>query len=257
MVNLQQLCEIATKAGAAIMQIYQSEDVTVSHKSDDTPVTAADLAAHKIIVEGLQSLPFDYPILSEEAKLVPWDVRKEWQRYWLIDPLDGTKEFINRNGEFTVNIALIENGKPIVGVVYAPALNKCFYGAESTGAWCDDNGNVYSLPCQKHVLPNLTVVGSRSHQSPEMASYLSQFEDYELVSVGSSLKFCLLAAGEAHLYPRLGPTSEWDTAAGQAVLVAAGGQVNQLDSKEPLKYNQKKDILNPQFLAFSNHYPTE
>ncbi len=235
------------------MEIYQNKAVRVIQKSDETPVTAADIAAHKIIAEGLQSLELDYPVLSEEGSLTPWEVRQKWHRYWLVDPLDGTKEFINRNGEFTVNIALIENGKPAAGVVYAPALDKCYFGAESLGAWCQDNGNTFSLPHKNAALSKLTVVGSRSHKSPEMADYLAQFDDYELVFVGSSLKFCMLAAGDAHLYPRLGPTSEWDTAAGQAVLIAAGGRVNLLNSDEPLKYNQKQDILNPQFLASSKN----
>ena len=255
--QLEQICHIAVEAGASIMQIYQNNSIDVRTKSDETPVTAADIAAHKVIVNGLQSLPYEYPILSEEDSLTPWEVRKKWYRYWLIDPLDGTKEFINRNGEFTVNIALIDNGRPVAGVVYAPALNQCYFGAENLGAWCKEGEITRTLPFKSITLSKLTIVGSRSHKSPEMATYLEQFSDYELASVGSSLKFCLLATGEAHLYPRLGPTSEWDTAAGQAVLTAAGGQVTLLNSNEALKYNQKDNILNPQFLACSHNYDRE
>ncbi|MBM7071971.1 3'(2'),5'-bisphosphate nucleotidase CysQ [Shewanella sp. 202IG2-18] len=251
--QLKQVCEIAVDAGNAIMAYYQHDDVAISIKTDETPVTAADLAAHRVIVEGLNKLPFRFPVLSEESELIAWDERKDWEQYWLIDPLDGTKEFINKNGEFTVNIALIHHGKPIAGVVYAPALKRCFYGIETLGAWCDENGETVALPDSNLSPSKLTIVGSRSHQSPEMSGYLMQFNDYEVASVGSSLKFCLLASGEAQLYPRLGPTSEWDTAAGQAVLIAAGGSVTLLNSSEPLLYNQKKNILNPLFLARSKN----
>ncbi len=252
--QLKEICQIAIRAGDSIMEHYSINKMEISEKSDSTPVTVADLAAHNVIVEGLSSLPFNFPILSEEASIASWDIRKNWKTYWLIDPLDGTKEFINQNGEFTVNIALIDNGTPIAGIVYAPALNQCFYGIEGEGAWCAQDEKEHTLPCKFNLQAKLKIVGSRSHQNPEVKTYLSQFDDYELVAVGSSLKFCLLAAGEAHLYPRLGPTSEWDTAAGQAVLVAAGGQVNLLNSNEPLRYNQKEEILNPQFLATAKNF---
>ncbi len=247
--DLLRVVDIAHAAGDAIMAIYAQEQINVTQKHDASPVTAADLAAHQVIVNALGEQFAGIPVMSEEAADIPWDERRRWQTYWLIDPLDGTKEFIKRNGEFTVNIALIHQGVAIAGVVYAPVLNTVYYGAKHLGAWRADGEQ--ELPLEGTLAPRLTpiVVSSRSHLSPDVADYLQQMGPHKMLSVGSSLKFCLLAEGKADLYPRLGPTSEWDTAAAQAVLESAGGKVLRYDSGLPLTYNQKSDILNPYFIA--------
>lgn len=247
--DLLRLVNIAHAAGDAIMAIYAQEHIAVTQKSDDSPVTAADLAAHRVIVTQLAEQFAGIAVMSEEAADIPWDEREQWQTYWLIDPLDGTKEFIKRNGEFTVNIALIHRGEAIAGVVYAPVLNTTYYGAKHLGAWRQDGQQ--EQPLQGCKIPRQVpiVVGSRSHLSPDVADYLNNIGQHEMLSVGSSLKFCMLAEGKADLYPRLGPTSEWDTAAAQAVLESAGGKVVCYDSGLPLTYNQKPDILNPYFIA--------
>lgn len=242
---LKELEKIARDAGAAIMAVYQSDDFDVQLKGDDSPLTKADLAAHHVIVEGLRQLNVQYPIISEESADIDWQLRKHWHRYWLVDPLDGTKEFIKRNGEFTVNIALIEKGEPICGVVFAPDLDAMYIGERDNGA------SLNGQPIQvNHNTPEtLRVVGSRSHPSQETTDWLEQLgKPYEMVPMGSSLKICLVAEGKADVYPRLGPTSEWDTAAAHAVLAAAGGSVTTLKG-EPLLYNQKESFLNPYFIA--------
>lgn len=246
--TLATLGQIARKAGDAIMTVYGEGQVAVTQKSDDSPVTAADLASHRVIVDELTHAFPATPVLSEE-EVIDWETRRHWQEYFLIDPLDGTKEFIKRNGEFTVNIALIRDGIAVAGVVYAPVLDSCYLGAKGVGAWLEREGDTEPLTgaLTKRVAP--IVVGSRSHQSAEMAGYLAELGDHELLSVGSSLKFCMLAEGRADLYPRLGPTSEWDTAAAQAVLESAGGKVVVFGDKRPLDYNSKADILNPWFMA--------
>lgn len=250
---------IARDAGKAIMDIYD-KDFSVYEKSDASPLTEADLAAHHIIVNALAEFT-DYPILSEESADISWQERQSWQTYWLVDPLDGTKEFIKKNGEFTVNIALIHEGVPVLGVVYAPALDVTYAGSLGSGASkTDAQGN--TTPLTPSVVDSdspVKVVGSRSHQSPEIQGYLQSLEvQSELVAMGSSLKLCLVAEGAAHLYPRLGPTSEWDTAAAHGVVKAAGGKVNVMiknnadiweDSQAELLYNQKESILNPYFLV--------
>ncbi|MBT1442976.1 3'(2'),5'-bisphosphate nucleotidase CysQ [Shewanella sp. JM162201] len=245
---LEQLGQIARDAGDAIMQVYGQHDFDISQKSDDSPVTAADLASHGVIVAALSSAFADVPVLSEEA-VIPWQTRRHWQEYFLIDPLDGTKEFIKRNGEFTVNIALIRDGEAVAGVVYAPVLGRSYLGARGVGAYLEVDGKREALVVNAPLRAVPVVVGSRSHQSDAMAGYLNTLGEHEMLSVGSSLKFCMLAEGRADLYPRLGPTSEWDTAAAQAVLESAGGQVVQFDTNEPLRYNSKEDILNPWFMA--------
>ncbi|MCG9730997.1 3'(2'),5'-bisphosphate nucleotidase CysQ [Shewanella sp. Isolate13] len=252
---LAQLVDIATEAGDAIMAIYAKDDLGVVTKADDSPVTAADLASHRVIVERLAQLTPNIPVMSEESTDIDWQQRRHWQSYWLIDPLDGTKEFIKRNGEFTVNIAFIEGDRAIAGVVYAPVLDKCFYGELSSGAWLKHAGNQIKLPkadSNNSRIPR--IVGSRSHASPGLEAYLQEIGEYEIKSVGSSLKFCLLAEGKAEIYPRLGLTSEWDTAAAQAVLESAGGRVLQYDTNIRLNYNQKSDILNPYFIAYAPHW---
>ncbi|WP_034474629.1 3'(2'),5'-bisphosphate nucleotidase CysQ [Aestuariibacter salexigens] len=247
---------ITHNAGAAIMDIYQ-QDFTVYEKSDASPLTDADLAAHNVIMKGLQALS-DLPVLSEESSEIDWQERQAWQQYWLVDPLDGTKEFIKKNGEFTVNIALIDKGTPVLGVVYAPALERTYWGAANNGAGVINNGEEKPISAKPHQ-PGETwkVVGSRSHQSPEIQALLDSLDgEAELVAMGSSLKLCLVASGDAHLYPRLGPTSEWDTAAAHAVAIAAGARVTVLDADNPLdenapelRYNQKSSLLNPYFLV--------
>jgi 3'(2'), 5'-bisphosphate nucleotidase len=242
---LEDVMKIARDAGNAIMAVYESDDFDVQRKGDDSPLTKADLSAHNVICDGLRELEIQYPIISEESSDISWERRKHWYRYWLVDPLDGTKEFIKRNGEFTVNIALIENGEPILGVVYAPVLNAMYVGARNKGASL--NGETISVEQNEPEI--LRIVGSRSHASQETTDWLEQLgKPYEMVSMGSSLKICLVAEGKADIYPRLGPTCEWDTGAAHAVLNAAGGSIMTVDG-EPLLYNQKAEYLNPFFVA--------
>ncbi|MDE1473166.1 3'(2'),5'-bisphosphate nucleotidase CysQ [Xenorhabdus bovienii] len=240
---LQQICQLAREAGAAIMAVYQDEQpLKVEHKMDDSPVTAADIAAHKIIKAGLMRIAPDIPLLSEEDPPV-WEERKNWQRYWLVDPLDGTKEFIQRNGEFTVNIALIEDGVPVMGVVYVPVLN-VLYAGQGHQAWKETNGQTIPIKVAAAMLP--TVVISRSHMDEELKDYLTQLGTHQTLSVGSSLKFCMVAEGKAQLYPRFGPTNIWDTAAGHAVAIAAGAHVTDWEGKT-LNYAPRESFLNPGF----------
>ena len=246
---IAQVKEIAKDAGQAIMAIY-SQEIEVVSKADDSPLTQADLASHRVICDALAKIS-ERPILSEESVNIAWSERAKWETYWLIDPLDGTKEFIKRNGEFTVNIALIDKHKPVFGVVYAPALDICYWGVEGQGAFKEANGKTTAIQLTApQSLENLKVVGSRSHTSPDMESFLADFTNPQIVPKGSSLKLCMVAEGSADIYPRLGLTSEWDTAAGHAVVVAAGGVVCQIDGSE-LTYNAKEDILNPYFVVLS------
>lgn len=240
---------IARQAGAAIMEVYRSGDTGQTSKADDSPLTLADLAAHRIIVAELTRLTPDIPVLSEEDADIPYAVRSQWRRFWLVDPLDGTKEFIKRNGEFTVNIALIENGEPVLGVVYAPVLDVCYYGARSAGAHIR-RGAAAALPiaAKPHAQGEpLKVVASRSHADERTTALLQSLGDHQCISMGSSLKLCLVAEGAAHFYPRLGPTMEWDTAAAHAVVDAAGGMVCDMAGVS-LRYN-KADLHNPEFLV--------
>lgn len=245
---LEAIYTLSVSAGDAIMDIY-AKDFNVEYKEDESPVTDADLAAHKVIAAGLNALTPDIPVLSEESAGIDWATRQTWQQYWLVDPIDGTKEFIKKNGEFTVNIALIENGKPTLGVVHAPALNATYLAEQSLGAFKQTAaGRVTLKVSTKENKGLIKVVGSRSHPSPDLAAYLEQFDDVEMVPKGSSLKLCLVAEGEADVYPRLGPTSEWDTGAGHAVAEIAGARINQLDGSA-LSYNQKESYLNPYFIV--------
>ena len=243
---------LAADAGAAILRVYGREDFNIESKADASPLTAADLAAHKIIVAGLRELRPDVPILSEESAEVPFSERSTWSSYWLVDPLDGTKEFIKRNGEFTVNIALVRDGQPVLGVVQAPVLGRFYYGTIVDGAWRQDDGaEPRRIGVTTEAAEPLRVAGSRSHADERMAAYLDCLGAHELRPMGSSLKSCLVAEGEADLYPRLGPTSEWDTGAAQAVVEAAGGMVT-ATSGRPLRYNQRDSLLNPDFLVFGD-----
>ena len=250
--NLKELIEpivaLAVDAGEAILEVY-STDFDVQRKSDESPLTQADLASHHHIVSGLKELTPEIPVISEESGLPSFDERRKWQRYWLIDPLDGTKEFVNRNGEFTVNIALIELKRPILGVVRVPVQNKTYVGCVGHGAELHDGaGPARAIHVAEKSSRPVRVVGSRSHRGASLDAYLKQIGDYDMVPMGSSLKFCVVAEGNADIYPRLGLTSEWDTAAAQAVVEQAGGKVLQLDGK-PLLYNDKEDILNPFFIV--------
>jgi len=239
---------LATEAGHAILEVYAS-DFEVQSKDDDSPLTQADLAAHRCIVATLSKLTPDIPIISEESGLPSFEERGQWDQYWLIDPLDGTKEFVKRNGEFTVNIALIRDHVPVLGVVHVPVKETTYIGCEGLGAERREAGKE---PCRITVATEsdspVRVVGSRSHLGTSLNTFLEILGDFEMHPMGSSLKFCLIAEGRADIYPRLGLTSEWDTAAAQAVVEQAGGQVLELDGS-PLSYNKKADILNPHFLV--------
>lgn len=249
-IDTQIVCQIAKDAGEAIMSIYGEDDFTVVMKEDRSPLTTADEASHDIIVAGLQKHFPDIPILSEEGANIPYDVRKDWQCFWMVDPLDGTKEFIKRNGEFTVNIAMIESGRPVFGVVFVPVQDKLYWGGDSGGAWVQQGSDSPQRITVREPDPikGLTVVMSRSHPSPELEEYLKTINIADAVSVGSSLKLCVVAEGNADLYPRLGPTMEWDTAAGQAVVEAAGGEVMVFTEKVSLEYN-RRNMLNPAFIV--------
>ena len=249
--TLENVLEIALQAGDKILEVYGSDDFDVQNKDDDSPLTRADLASHRHIVAALEKLPEALPILSEEAADIPYEKRSTWARYWLVDPLDGTKEFIKRNGEFTVNIALIDDGRPVLGVVHAPALATTYLAAESVGAFKIIDGKRTPMRTRT-CAPVPALVVSRSHQDEKLAQFLSQVPRHEAVSRGSSLKFCLVAEGSADLYPRTGPTSEWDTAAGQCVAEVAGGKVLRLPDLQALRYNQKDSLLNPMFAVIGD-----
>lgn len=250
--NLPQLVDpvvaIATEAGKAILEVYAS-DFDVQAKDDESPLTQADMASHHIILAGLRELTPDVPILSEESGLPDFEERSRWNPYWLVDPLDGTKEFVNRNGEFTVNIALIEDHAPVLGVVHVPVRDTTYTGCRGVGAdKRADGGQPTPIGVARESGSPIRVVGSRSHRGASLDDFLKKLGDFEMHPTGSSLKFCLVAEGEADVYPRLGPTSEWDTAAAQAVVEQAGGMVLELDGSS-LSYNNKPDILNPHFLV--------
>ncbi len=248
---LNDVIAIARQAGSEILSIYNS-DFAVEVKDDRSPLTAADRASHQSIVNALTRLTPDIPVMSEESATVDYSVRSRWSRFWLVDPLDGTKEFIKRNGEFTVNIALVEHHQPVLGVVHVPVLDRDYYGARTVGAFRRDGTEA---PRQIRVCcparDPVRVVGSRSHGGDSLNAFLQRLGNHELVAMGSSLKLCLVAEGAADVYPRLGPTSEWDTAAAQAVVEAAGGQVTGLDG-QPLRYNRGPEVLNPYFLVFGD-----
>jgi 3'(2'), 5'-bisphosphate nucleotidase len=249
--QLRQNCiALATAAGAAILEVY-AQDFSVEHKDDRSPLTQADLASHRIIVEGLRALTPDLPVLSEEDADIPWSVRRTWSRYWLVDPLDGTREFVKKNGEFTVNIALVEDGVPVLGVVYAPVFDYLLHAGRGEGAFLREAGQDIALVTRRPATAPLRVAASRSHLDERTAAVLQRMGDTERHGLGSSLKFCRIAEGRIDVYPRFGPTSEWDTAAAQCVLEAAGGAVLRLDGT-PLDYNRKENILNPNFIALGD-----
>jgi len=248
---LDAVLDLARRAGEAVLAVYGSE-FAVQAKEDRSPLTEADLRAHGVIVAGLAALTPDLPVLSEESAAEPYDVRAGWGRYWLVDPLDGTREFVRRNGEFTVNIALIDGHSPRLGVVYAPALDLAYGGGAALGAFRQaGTGGRTPIHVTVPAARPARVVGSRSHAGESLARFLANLGEHALLSMGSSLKLCLVAEGAADVYPRLGPTSEWDTAAAQAVVEGAGGRVTDL-AGEPLRYNAKAELLNPHFLVFGD-----
>ncbi|MGB1110374.1 MAG: 3'(2'),5'-bisphosphate nucleotidase CysQ [Gammaproteobacteria bacterium] len=247
---LESVRNIAEQAGGAIMEIY-GRDFAVGYKDDESPLTEADLAAHKVIVAGLSQLEPKLPILSEESAELPAETRRSWPAYWLVDPLDGTKEFVKRNGEFTVNIALVVGHELKLGVVYAPVLETTYAAAEGVYCRkCSPDGEA-DIQVETKARTPLRVVGSRSHAGEALKGYLAKLGEHELLSMGSSLKLCLVAEGAADIYPRLGLTSEWDTAAAQCVVEQAGGKVIELNG-EPLRYNAKDELLNPYFLVIAD-----
>ena len=246
---LDEILALAQEAGRAVMAVYQSADWGVDFKADNSPLTLADIASHKVISAGLARLYPEIPLLSEESAAVDYEVRRGWQRFWLVDPLDGTKEFIKRNGEFTVNIALIEQGRPVLGVVVAPVLRRAYFAARGVGAFAQEDAQAarpIQVASRTETAP-WRVVASRSHSDARTEAFLARLGNCELTSIGSSLKLCLVAAGEADVYPRFGPTMEWDTAAAQCVVECAGGVVCDL-AGGALGYN-KVQLLNPPFMV--------
>jgi len=253
---ISQLKEICQQAGQKIMNIYNNNDFDVHTKSDNSLVTSADLAADKCIQEGLHALMPDIPILSEESAPLHWQERKKWSCYWLVDPLDGTREFVDKTGEFTVNIALVQGNIPVFGIIYIPVTKFFYYGGKNTsGAWHQKEGampeNIHTRPCAPNGILNIAISKRQNNKNgqPLIEKLKKYFGDVHLTISGSSIKVCLVAEGTVDIYPRRGPTSEWDTAASQSILEVAGGRVFSEKSKQPLLYNTKESLLNPNFNA--------
>jgi len=261
--DVTKLLSICLQAGREILKVY-SEDINVETKSDDSPLTIADQRSHEAIESGLKSEFKDIPILSEEGADIPYSTRKDWEQFWLVDPLDGTKEFIKKNGEFTVNIALIDGHYPVLGVIYAPALDAFYYGKEGVGAFKLEKASEREIDSEEDLIAKsvklpevndgfvVNVVASRSHMSDETEAFIDELRtdhgEVDVVSAGSSLKFCLVAEGKADYYPRYAPTMEWDTGAGQAIVEAAGGKVSRHDDGERFYYN-REELKNGWFLV--------
>lgn len=249
--QIDAVAELAHAAGLAILEVYGGA-FEVRLKADATPVTEADLRAHELLLRGLGELLPDVPVLSEEQAEIPFDERRSWSRFWLVDPLDGTREFVHRTDDFSVNVALVEGGRPVLGVVHMPVSGVTFAGVPGDGAWRRERDGAWgSIAVQAPVGRALTVLTSRSHANARTTAWLDALApnwDVHLERRGSAIKPCLIAEGRAHVYPRLGPTSEWDTAASQAVLEAAGGVLREVGTDEPLTYN-KADLRNPEFYA--------
>ena len=251
---VRKIIPIAKDAGAAILEIYnQADQIKVEQKADQSPLTLADKTANKIICEKLALCTENIPIVSEENKMISYETRKKFDYHWLVDPLDGTKEFIKRNGEFTVNIALIHRHQVVLGVVYTPCMDEMYWAVKGQGAFFIKNGEEQQLTANSFRMKDtgLGIVCSRSHLNEKTTDFIAQFNEPNLVATGSSLKFLIIARGNAHIYPRLAPTMEWDTGAAQIVLEEAGGKVINNETKEPLSYN-KENLLNPHFIAFGN-----
>ena len=261
--------QAAISAGTAILDVYRSAEFEIEEKADKSPLTLADRRSHEVIVSYLTT--FDIPILSEEGRDIPYQDRNKWDTYWLIDPLDGTKEFIKKNGEFTVNIALIRQNKPVAGVIYVPDRDTLYFASTEIGSYKADAPQITGLsdsdpdqgltdliglstrlPIDQSTKRPYTIAGSRSHATPELEAVVErkrrEHGEVEFIAAGSSLKLCLVAEGRADIYPRTGPTMEWDTAAGQAVVECSGAKVYQYDTEEPLGYN-KENLLNPWFVV--------
>ena len=247
---LEDIIAIAKQAGELTLPYHkQPTPLMIAHKQDQSPLTQADLAAHQYITQSLQQLTPDLPVLSEEDANIAFEQRRQWQRYWLVDPLDGTKEFINGSDEFSVNIALIDQHEPILGIVYAPIFDICYYALLDQGAYKinrQKKERIQTRPCD--LQQTIRIAVSRSHRSEKIKQFAQHFADTEYIKMGSSLKTCLVAEGKADIYPRLGPTSEWDTAAAQCVLHEAGGLIIDVQNQQ-LRYNCKPSLLNPWFLA--------
>jgi len=244
--NIEDILEIAKKAGEEVLKIY-NKDFEVEYKDDKSPLTLADKTSHNIITKGLKK--YNLPILSEEGKNIPYEKRKEWELFWMIDPLDGTKEFIKKNGEFTINIALIYKNEPVFGVVYAPVLDWMYFN-DNKNAYKIENDKLIKLPLKKDN-NKFIIVASRSHLNEETKKFIDSIKtdkEKEFISIGSSLKLCLVAEGKADIYPRLAPTMEWDTAAADAIVRKAGKKVYQFENNLSLKYN-KENLLNPYFIV--------
>ena len=248
--------EIAKEAGEAIIEIYNS-DFDYQLKKDLSPITAADNLSHNIILERLESLTPEIHILSEENCDIPYKIRTQWTKYWLVDPLDGTKEFINKNGEFTVNIALIDNNTPILGIIHIPVTDETYWGSKVNGSfYSNEKDDAERINVADNHQNPIRLVVSRSHPSEMLNSLLEKLVDYEIIEVGSSIKFCHIASGGADLYPRFGPTSEWDTAAGEAIVNYAGGHVVTAGG-DSMNYNSKEDYLNPNFIVSNGRIISE
>ena len=247
---IEQLIEISKEAGEAILKVYNT-DFDYQIKEDSSPLTKADTLSNQIICARLKILTPDIPILSEENSGISFGIRSLWKQYWLIDPLDGTKEFIKRNGEFTVNIALIENNSPVIGIIHIPLTNETYWGSSFNGSFYIKEDNQKETLCVKKDNTNsVRIVASRSHPSEILDSFLKVTGNYKIITKGSSLKFCLIASGQADIYPRFGPTSEWDTAAGQAIVEFAGGKLITID-RQSMRYNLTESYLNPYFIVAS------
>lgn len=251
-IKIDDIVDIASAAADEILKIYNT-DFEIENKDDASPLTAADMAAHNVIIRQLRELTPEIPILSEESISVPFETRRGWPRYWLVDPLDGTREFIKRNDEFTVNIALIEHHSPVLGVVQIPATGDCYYAAVGQGSFKRPFGKEPTrLRTRTTQADRIVVAGSRSHGTDRQRSFFASLgENTEIISAGSSLKFCLVAEGRVDIYPRFGPTSEWDTAAAQCVVNDAGGLVTDLHL-QPLQYNREDSLINPEFLVIAD-----
>lgn len=248
---IQQICQISRQAASCIMEIYKS-DFIVNNKADNSPLTNADIAAHHTICSLLEKLTPDVPILSEESSDIPYSQYRRWSHYWLIDPLDGTRGFIKHNGEFTVNIAFIENHEPKLGVVYVPITDICYYAASQLGAFKKNaDGTTEVIQTKTSAIDHITLASSRTHGHEKQQSLLNHFRNTKVITTGSSLKFCMVAEGSVDIYPRFGLTSEWDTAAAQCIVEEAGGSVVDMNF-QPLRYNQKDSLLNPEFLVIAD-----
>ena len=250
---IEQLIEISKDAGKAIMEVYNSN---FGHqiKEDLSPLTKADTLSNNIICEKLKVITPDIPILSEENSDIPFNIRSSWEQYWLVDPLDGTKEFIKKNGEFTVNIALIRDHKPVFGLIHLPVKKHTYWGYDDEGSFfLDQENNIKKISVSKNINDPIRIVASRSHPSDELNNLLGKIKNYKLLNVGSSLKFCLIASGELDIYPRFGPTSEWDIAAGHAIVNCAGGHIQTFDGNN-IQYNMKDNLINPYFIVSNSKY---